>query len=177
MFALRVLYTCCVSLPEIDKSIELASGVVVPDQVANLRRLREDMFELRHVGEFVASIWAAQALWRAASHVNEMTATLKDRKLGKKFRGGRKIGTKGLVRKAIAAHLKTHPTSKNDEIWTALSKKPPRGWEFFDNRVGRYISGPENHNIDLRRFQNICADERRALITPNSRISEPVKPD
>jgi hypothetical protein len=82
---------------------------------------------------------------------------------GKKFSVGRKVGTVGPVRAAIRRYLKRSPTARTAEIWSSLESKPPRGWEFFDNRFGRYIetNGPES--TSYRRFGNIVSEERKLL--------------
>ncbi len=82
---------------------------------------------------------------------------------GKKFSSGRKIGTVGPVRAEIRRYLKRSPTARTAEIWSSLESKPPRGWEFFDNRLGRYIetNGPES--TSYRRFGNIVSEERKLL--------------
>ena len=83
--------------------------------------------------------------------------------LGKKFSAGRKVGTVGPVRAEIRRYLKRSPTARTAEIWSSLESKLPRGWEFFDNRLGRYIetNGPES--TSYRRFGNIVSEERKLL--------------
>lgn len=86
-------------------------------------------------------------------------------KTGKKFIAGRKPGAAGPIRKAIAKLLKKNPGFKNPDLWAALSANPPRGWNFFDNREGRYIEGPriaEDHMV-YGRFCTVCGEERKKL--------------
>lgn len=163
LLALRLLHARGVNLPRIDESIIAARGIVVSRQLADLREQREKVLQLYREGELVAAVWAAQALWNAAGHLNESIATRKDRLLGEKFSSGRKSGTKGPVRKEIEKLLKKNPTLKTPELWDALFAKPPRGWEFRNNRVGKYAEGPDGANMNWARFQNVCSEERKKL--------------
>lgn len=81
---------------------------------------------------------------------------------GKKF-PGRKPGTYGPIRKAIARLLKQRPM-KNAELWDTLKSRRPRGWTFFDNSQGKYIEGPKKSDgMDYARFRNIASEERKKL--------------
>lgn len=82
--------------------------------------------------------------------------------IGLKFRSGRKLGTTGPIRKAIARELQKHPDMKNAQLWKALAAKPPKGWTFFDNHLGKYIEGPKGgQEMSYRTFLNAAALERR----------------
>jgi len=83
--------------------------------------------------------------------------------LGQKFSKGRKPSSPGPIRRAIAKHLKGDPEAKNAELWEAIKARPPRGWSGFDNRTGKYFEGPQNENMDYRRFRNVCAEERKKM--------------
>lgn len=83
----------------------------------------------------------------------------------RQFKLGRKSGTGGPIRKAIAKVLKKNPHFKNPDLWVALSANPPKGWQFFNNRAGQYIEGPnfaEDHMI-YRRFCTVCGEERKKI--------------
>ena len=82
-------------------------------------------------------------------------------RLGKKFSSGRKVGTVGPVRAAIRRYLKKRPYAKTAEIWGHFESKPPRGWEFFNNRLGRYIETKGPESTSYRRFGNIVSEERK----------------
>ncbi len=78
-----------------------------------------------------------------------------------KFLTGRKPGTGGPIRKAIARLLKKNPDPKPRELWAALKNNPPRGWSFCDNLQGKYIEGPRaNTGMSYARFCNIASEER-----------------
>ena len=84
---------------------------------------------------------------------------------GKKFTQGRKQDTGSAIRKAIAKALKKNPALKNAELWNGLSLKPPKGWEFFDNGLGKYT---ERLKAPIRgqsyaRFCNVASEERKKL--------------
>ena len=82
---------------------------------------------------------------------------------GKKFTAGRKPNSGGPIRKAIAKLLKKDPAAKNPVLWKALSDAPPRGWTFFDNRVGKYCEGPGSASMNYGRFCNVTSEERGKL--------------
>ncbi len=86
---------------------------------------------------------------------------------GLSFTMGRKVGTKGPIRKAIARLLKKHPDMKNPELWDAIAAKPPKDWEFVNNSQGRYAEGPpiktgERYStLSYGRFCTVCGVERK----------------
>lgn len=84
---------------------------------------------------------------------------------GKKFKEGRKAGTVGPIRKAIAKLLKISPTMKTADVWKALAKRPPTGWTFYDSaRLGKYAEGKTPSDaMAFARFSNVCAEERKKL--------------
>lgn len=69
----------------------------------------------------------------------------------------------GIWRKRIAAHLKKYPEAKNPELWAAVASKPPRGWDFYDNKQGKYGMGPGGQSIAYSTFCNTCSEERKKL--------------
>lgn len=70
----------------------------------------------------------------------------------------------GPIRKKIAALLKIKPAMKNPELLAAVISKPPRGWCWYDNRVGKYFEGPTpaEHMVQ-QRFFTVCGEERKKL--------------
>jgi hypothetical protein len=85
--------------------------------------------------------------------------------VGEKFSKGRKLGTGGPIRKAIARLLKKNPLLKNVELWNMLASRPPRGWQFYDRpKIGRYIEGPKGGDgMSYARMRTVAAEERRKL--------------
>ena len=86
---------------------------------------------------------------------------------GKKFTA-RKVDSIGPIRKFIRAQLTKSPALTNAQLWAAMSKKPLKGWQVFDNHLGKYLEGPAKangdiQNVNYRRFTNIAATERRLL--------------
>ena len=82
--------------------------------------------------------------------------------LGAKFTGGREPGTVGAVRKFVRRHLAKHPDAKAQEVWAALSAKPPRGVEVYEanGRVERYVRTAGKADTSYRTFQNLVSAER-----------------
>jgi len=83
---------------------------------------------------------------------------------GIKFRKGRKVNSGGPIRKAIAHELNKNPALKPRQIWGILASQPPKGWEFFDNRAGKYIEGPKGGDgMGYARFSEVCKEEKDKL--------------
>lgn len=83
---------------------------------------------------------------------------------GRKFSQGRKLNSGGPIRKAIAGALSKDGTLKNQQLWNAIAKNPPKGWTFNENRAGKYIEGPRLENMQYARFCNVCSEERAKLV-------------
>lgn len=83
--------------------------------------------------------------------------------VGRKFQKGRKKGSAGPIRKRIEKELAIDQTLKPRQLWEKIKAKPPNGWEFFDNSLGRYAEGPHQQNMSYARFCNVCSEERSAL--------------
>lgn len=84
--------------------------------------------------------------------------------LGNKFTNGRKPGTGGPIRNAIAEILNENHDMKNPELWQEVTAKPPRGWIAYDNRQGKYFEGPTvDDHMGQRRFFTVCGEERKKL--------------
>lgn len=88
---------------------------------------------------------------------------------GFKFEKGRKPGTGGPIRKAIAKLLAKNPALKNPELWKAIEVKPPIGWKvncpkYFAALVPT-IEGPntETDHMTYRRFCTVCGEERKKV--------------
>ena len=69
----------------------------------------------------------------------------------------------GPIRAAIARELRKNPKIKNLELFRILTGKPPKGWTFCDNDVGRYIEGPGGKNMGYSRFSEVCLAERNKI--------------
>lgn len=84
---------------------------------------------------------------------------------GKKFTAGRKPGTGGPIRKAIARLLKKDRAMKPRDVWRELAANPPRGWAFCETpRLGKYIEGPKGgQGMGYPHFSNACKEEKDKL--------------
>jgi hypothetical protein len=112
--------------------------------------------------ERLAQLDQASEMWAKILLIRDV---IPKARVGAKFTDGRKAGTGGPIRKAIAKVLKKNYGYKNPDLWAALSAKPPKGWTFFDNSQGQYIEGPnfaEDHMV-YRRFCTVCGEERKKL--------------
>lgn len=91
-----------------------------------------------------------------------LAVTVAEAQAGRKFKAGRKPGTAGAIRLAIAVVLKSSPGLTNAELWLRLKEKPPRGYEFREStKLGKYIEGPTaGDDMQYRRFMNVAAEER-----------------
>ena len=82
---------------------------------------------------------------------------------GQKFIAGRKPGSGGPIRKAIARLLKKNPEMKNPELWEMLEAHPPQGWQFYAER--KYIEGPKaGDGMSQGWFFSVCSEERKKLL-------------
>lgn len=69
------------------------------------------------------------------------------------------------IRKAIARELAKSPTLKPLQLWSLLASKPPRGWTFFDNSLGKYIDIEGRKDMGWSRFSRVCKEEKDKLNT------------
>ena len=85
-------------------------------------------------------------------------------KHGKGFKSGRKVGTKGPIRKAIAKYLKANPKLTTKTLWSLIKDKPPRGWRAYEpSTMESYFEGPTpQEEMKYSRFANVCSEERTA---------------
>jgi hypothetical protein len=104
-----------------------------------------------------------EAYAAALEDVQATTRLVGDAELGRSFKTGRKAGAGGPIRAAIAKALKKNPRMTSAALWDALAAKPPRGWVFRENDLGKYAEGPQNVNMNWARFQNVCSEERKKL--------------
>lgn len=83
---------------------------------------------------------------------------------GKTFREGRKVNSVGPIRKAIAREVGKNPSLMPRHLWAILARKPPKGWEFFDNSEGMYIEGPKGgEGMKYAHFSAVCKEEKDKL--------------
>lgn len=139
----------------------LAALILSEAAAGNVESAAKAHLELRHI-QAENEQRASKSRLEGQKVIHEFALT------GIKFRKGRKVNTGGPIRKAIIRELKKHPDMKNPELWDALVDRPPKGWEFCDNRQGRYAVGPHGQPMSYARFCNVCGEERkkgRAKIT------------
>ncbi len=135
----------------------------LPDDNVNKRellRLRTKVKEAHRRKDFEALDGWLHALMiglKAAVHTIPRAVT------GEKFIQGRKPNTGTPIRKAIARELKKNPNLKPRELWLLLASKPPKGWAFCDNDLGKYIEGPREEGMKYSRFSAVCKEERDKL--------------
>lgn len=138
----------------------IANGDLAASAKAQLLSIRHDALQAFKAGNFSLS----EAHTRALDNACRIAGMLEAAKTGAKFQLGRKSLTGGPIRKAIARLLAKSPGMKNPELWEAIKMKPPRGWQVFDNRAGKYIEGPKSSKgMNYARFCNVAAEERRVL--------------
>lgn len=85
---------------------------------------------------------------------------------GRAFTMGRKPGSSGPVRKAIARLLAKNPGMKNRDLLAAIKQNPPKGWqveEFTHFDYPPEIVGPKREidRMGYERFCNVAAEERK----------------
>ncbi len=87
---------------------------------------------------------------------------------GEVMRKGRKKDTIGPVRKFIRKALERKPALSNEDLWAAITTKPPRDWTVMNSsRFGRYIEGPSSKDeVKWKSFRTYAALERNRLKTP-----------
>ncbi|MDE2174900.1 MAG: hypothetical protein KGJ54_06400 [Betaproteobacteria bacterium] len=85
-----------------------------------------------------------------------------ERAAGVPFTAGRKVGSIAALRKRMDTLLQRSPDLTNEELWRAMQKKPPKGWEFFE-QPSRYAMGPHGHNTGWKAFMNAAAKARKAI--------------
>lgn len=69
------------------------------------------------------------------------------------------------IREAIARELKKNSSLMPRHLWAILASKPPRGFAFFDNSLGKYIEMDGRKDMGWSRFSRACKEEKDKLIT------------
>lgn len=155
-----------VFLPDLDAGIEAleAEGKAAGAELRERRRKAVRALQREQSGEVSESGWGAHVEFVIVRlrAIERERHVLPLAKTGKKFIAGRKKGAVGRVRKAIRATLKKHPELSNPDLWENLKLAPPRGWEFYGNRLGEYIEHPDG-STSRAQFNNICGEERRRI--------------
>lgn len=85
---------------------------------------------------------------------------------GKKFVPGRHEGATNKLHDLIEKALTKAPTLGNQELWDALAKKPPKGWEFFTSKHfsdSQHISRTGEGDISWNRFKTVAGKVRTVL--------------
>ena len=98
-----------------------------------------------------------------------LTLAGKQASVGQKFMNGRKQGALGVIRKFIQKKLSSNSELKNAVLWNALTELQPN-YVAYDNHIGKYIEGPNGHEMTYATFCNVCAIVKKEL--KNSRFSE-----
>lgn len=80
----------------------------------------------------------------------------------KRFPSGKPKGARAPLTKAIAAYLRKHPKATAEDVWAALKDRPPAGFTFCDNRLGRYIEHGAATAMQWERFRNAVSENRPA---------------
>ncbi|MBS0323745.1 MAG: hypothetical protein JSR19_07830 [Proteobacteria bacterium] len=101
-------------------------------------------------------------------HMIAGAVALKFVPIGVKFSQGRKPGTGGPIRKAIAKLLAKNPAMKNPDLWEAIKKKPPKRWSAEEHPYYGFepeLRGPnrETDHMSYRRFCTVCGEERKKV--------------
>lgn len=136
-----------------EESLDLTKG---PFEFSEVRGVREASFLARLKKAVDLGPESGLALLTDPDHASQTVQ-------GKKFLDGRKIGSIGAIRKFIRTTLKKDSSLKNEELWEAIRKRPPKGWTAMENSAfGRYVEGPSpRDNVKWSSFCNIAAKERR----------------
>ncbi len=123
-----------------------------PGIVTDAGAFAQSVYELAHL-RYAISLGKSKALRVLAGDLAEHGA-----KFDNPGRG------QGPPRKAIAKLLAKTPAMTNPELWDAVKRKPPKGWQAYDTpRLGKYLEGPNMENTAYGRFCNICSEERKKL--------------
>lgn len=83
---------------------------------------------------------------------------------GKRFMGGKPKGSLEPIQKAIKKYLTKHPEATAADVWSAISRTPPKGCEFIiDARNGDYVLKPNNSQMARSTFINNVSIQRKKL--------------
>jgi len=136
--------------------------------IANAKELPEEHLLESALPFAVASLTVEGAI---AKNWNQHLQTEIERLEPLAHKGAKFIGKQpdslGPLAKAIRDHLKKSADSSAEQVWSALSEKPPKGLKFNDNHVGKYVeydkrTGAGNlKNTNYRRFANTVSEQRK----------------
>ncbi len=125
-----------------------------PGIVADPSAFAQSIYELAHL-RYAISLGKSKGLRVLAGEQAEH---------GQRFKDGRKPGSGGAIRKAIAKLLTKNHALKNPELWEAVKRNPPRGWQVYENaRLGKYLEGPNMKCMGYPRFCTVCGEERKKV--------------
>lgn len=127
-------------------------GIKALECCALAREAKTEMLANYWLRDAVAS-WKDWMLWDDSIHAEP-------------FIQGRQKGAVSALTTAIVEQLKANPKATAPEVFKALMKSPPRGYEFFDNSQGRYIERwDENgkHETVFSTFTNTVSKQRCLL--------------
>lgn len=133
------------------------SGYELYYLLAHPKVARQDINELAHI-KYALSLPDSECLEMLAGALAAFAVPFK------KHSG--KLKKPGPIRKRIAIELKKNPELMPRQLWAILTSKPPKGWEFFDNRAGKDITGPKGGDgMGYARFSEVCKEEKDKLNT------------
>lgn len=137
----------------------LKDNLTFPGTVTDPVAFSEEIYELASLR------WAI----KQGKEKGLLTLAGKQASVGQKFMNGRKPGASGVIKKFIQKKLGLNSALKNPELWNALTELQPR-YVACDNHIGKYIEGPNGHEMTYETFSNKCAKVRKEL--KESRFSE-----
>lgn len=129
--------------------------LTVPGIVTDPSAFAQSVYELAHL-RYAISLGKSKGLRALAGDQAEH---------GQLFKDGRKPGSGGPIRKAIAKLLAKAPTMRNPDLWEAIKNKPPKGWQAYESaRLGKYLEGPTTKKeMGYGRFCTVCGQERKKV--------------
>jgi hypothetical protein len=148
---------------------DVALAELLDAQQRGKLELKEATFEMALFAQGMMNIaWQParmrQAMegWAAQNALSNSLAPFA--KKGRLFKPGKPKGALSPLAKSVREYLVTYPKATADEVWGALSAKPPYGHTFCDNTVGRYIEYDEpGKYTEYRRFRNIVSEQRAKI--------------
>lgn len=145
-------------------------GFVVDAAMTNLALFAQNMMNIawkptrmKQLEDIVAGEHALahqqQATNRVLNEANKGLLPFAEK--GAKFKPGKPKGSLSPLAAAVKKYLSKLRDASADDVWKALTKKPPKGHTFCDNKQGRYIEYDEpGKNTSYRTFQNIVSKQR-----------------
>ncbi len=97
--------------------------------------------------------------------IERENAVIPPARVGKKFIDGRRQANKlGPVARRVTAHLKEDAAASAVTVWDAIEERPPKGFTFCHNSLGRYIEDERGRTVmEWKRFNNLISERRKAL--------------